>query len=619
MLLVQCFDMSLWYHHIPSLVIVGEYLCDPVLGARVSGERGGTSNGLTPPSLPLPPLVLDSGPSSTQSQSKSDKRKKSSGDVSHDLNDISNQTPHQKREFAAISLRNTLDALICFIDARCVMTRIHADLCWSMPQNHISNTETEDSCFSSQQNNQSISGARGRKWDKLAEQCQSVLDPVSCWAKEDDHMSRLAVLNVEKELKALQLALSSAHYLFECNLFNCVMNVRKLHVLLGKCLNLQTCLTLLYIRSALPELLGLMHIYFADASSSLEMLRKLPAQPCGLTTNRQTANQVEEIRAKSSSGAFKSIDMNSLIAEFVDKHASGESLAVILARKEGRDILKHAQQDGGIEEQGQDQPTSWVPIYVKSNLRDVKAIGAHEENHDSIFKRRNQGQNFVRMIRENFSIDNESVDKMNDSKKNDANQAKKEVARTATWPFNEWGQIEKLQTKHSSTKLTTYPSSYSIGLSHCHISSITDSICLSLIQSVSHAKRNRARASDDEIQQFMQDIVLKLCPDSILGINDVLHIKSSVLKVDEKISNHPKIEQRTTSLWSDSGWSDMQRKKVLHSLGLRQKNSPVMAPLKSPYVKRQLKSGKRRKKKPKNPLNHGHLDLFLGPELAQLL
>eukprot|EP00985_Skeletonema_marinoi_P014439 scaffold7319_cov73-Skeletonema_marinoi.AAC.1 len=34
-----------------------------------------------------------------------------------------------QRQIAARSLRNTLNALIAFIDARCVLVKIHADLC----------------------------------------------------------------------------------------------------------------------------------------------------------------------------------------------------------------------------------------------------------------------------------------------------------------------------------------------------------------------------------------------------------------------------------------------------------------------------------------------------------
>ena len=160
-------------------------------------------------------------------------------------------------------------------------------------------------------------------------------------------------------------------------------------------------------------------------------------------------------------------------------------------------------------------------------------------------------------------------------------------------------------------------------ISHCHISSITDSICLLVIQKEGPAKKHKA--SGDEIQQFMQMMVSKICPENLLNIKVVMRLKSELSHAEDSMSEYSKISRSnnnnnipaTTSLWSDSVWSDAQRKKILHSLGLRRKHSPVMAPLKSPYVRR---SGKRQKKKKiQNSINLGHLDFFLGTELSLLL
>ena len=56
------------------------------------------------------------------------------------------------------------------------------------------------------------------------------------------------------------------------SLFKCVLNVRRLHVLLRKISYRATSLPIMYIQSSFPELLAMMQIYFADAGTCLEML-----------------------------------------------------------------------------------------------------------------------------------------------------------------------------------------------------------------------------------------------------------------------------------------------------------------------------------------------------------
>mmetsp|Transcript_22217 Transcript_22217/g.41951 ORF Transcript_22217/g.41951 Transcript_22217/m.41951 type:complete len:286 (+) Transcript_22217:2-859(+) len=282
--------------------------------------------------------------------------------------------------------------------------------------------------------------------------------------------------------------------------------------------------------------------------------------------------------------------------------------------------------------------------------------GLDEKN--SIFKR-GQGPSLVRIIRENFSTDREADDSKRSDTDVENNNGAKERGMRPRWPFNEWSQIEKALTKQSSSTETTDVEKHCIEtfdaktfvsnndingkiqrqsstskqsrvLSHCHVSSITDSICLIVIQGVGNVKRQRAL--DDDILLFMRTMVCKLCPENLLSIKIVMRLKSDLLDVQENGLPQPREDSKTstpadnnnmptTSLWSDSSWSDSQRKKVLHSLGLRQKDSPVMAPLKSPYVRRQIsgKLGRHRKKKMKNSINHAHLDFFLGPELSRLL
>jgi hypothetical protein len=185
------------YRHIrEDCVIVGEYLCDPFLGKRLTKKR-----------LPPPPLKLDTPSSRSSSPEKGNASQvKFSGDGLHSTND--NLTSHERREYAAISLRKTLDALISFIDARCVLIRIHADL-------YCSPAEVGVGSSSPNKNNQHSLESRGRKWMALADQCQ-ITDTVSAWAKEEDCMLKGAVSIIEQELRALERILICIQYLLEC-------------------------------------------------------------------------------------------------------------------------------------------------------------------------------------------------------------------------------------------------------------------------------------------------------------------------------------------------------------------------------------------------------------------
>lgn len=367
------------------------------------------------------------------------------------------------------------------------------------------------------------------------------------------------------------------------SLFNCVLNVRRLHVLLGRTQYRQTCLPLLCVQSCLRELLAMMHIYFASTGSGLDMLR-----------NGKSSS------AKSSPGKSEVTDFNAYFSEFIDRNANnGPPLAVaVVHRTESRRSSAEEQQGVGNEE----YVTSWEPLYIKS------AAGS-SNTHDSIFKRRDQGPTL------------------------DATES----GGDRVGLFSDWSTIENALTTHSAlgtNDVKTYVcntvidgkfprrgsnSNHSKCIAHCYIVSITTSMCLIVVQEGSgHGKRNRL--SDDEVHLFMRNVTSKLLPNHLFRINIVTSLKSELFGIENKLPDHPTTANNlheTASLWSESGWSDTQRKKILHSLGLRRKNSPVMAPLKSPYVQRKL--GRQRKKKMKNSVNHGHLDLFLGPELSRLL
>jgi len=661
-----------------DLVVVGEYLCDPVLGARAgTGDKRSQR-------LPPPPLNFESSPEKKRHIG----RAKSGGNEARAPNDDCDgrrTTAHEKREFAAISLRNTLDALISFIDARCVLIRIHAELCCQSSQPFLlPPVEASDGGGArvSQKNGRfSDKGHGGGKWVALSDQCRSVMKPVSAWAGEGGCTAKRAAADVERELKALDLLLISINHLFECNLFNCVVNVRRLHVLLGKTTHKR--LPIMYIRSSLRELLAMMHIYFADASAGLEMLRhgqfpslQSPSTPRsgGLSSSRRSFNKSEDDATKSASGKSKSSDLNSLFAEFVGRFATANSLPLALAvvhRTGGsQDSTLDEHQEGEGDEDSNECPesvSSWEPRYMKSTVENdssgtVATGKSLNGTYDSFFKRRDQGHNLVRTIKENFSTDQGMVAKTSEPNVvGNANRAMRTGGATS-WPFDHWADIERVLSKHCMATETTELVKHDTALSdtrasisnndingkiqrrtsitnqskvisHCYISSISEKICLVVIQGVGHAKRHRA--SDDDIEQFMQKILPKLSPENLLSIKIVMGLKFELFEGQEKQQQSEQSNisasspndngtnvPNTTSLWSETGWSDDQRKKILQSLGLRRKHSPVMAPLKSPYVKRQIRGrlgGRQRKKRLKNSINHGHLDFFLGPELSHLL
>ncbi|KAL3770207.1 hypothetical protein ACHAWU_009147 [Discostella pseudostelligera] len=218
-----------------DLIIVGEYLCDPVLGARVGDSTSSNTNNAvsstlsTVAKLPLPPLVsgrIISPTDATRSKSLtlaplSSSPSELQGDISKARSADMNY--NERRELAAISFRETLDALIGFIDARCVLIRIHAVLCFQQKSlSHcISTTGEVGEDGSPMIMNNQISDAgreRRRKWSALAEQCQNALHPLSTLVTKDDDrcIPKLAVSNIEHEVKCLELVLTSIDRLLEC-------------------------------------------------------------------------------------------------------------------------------------------------------------------------------------------------------------------------------------------------------------------------------------------------------------------------------------------------------------------------------------------------------------------
>lgn len=205
-----------------DLIIVGEYLCDPVLGSshtNIGNEpsiisnniSNGTSSEFTPQS------TFEFTPqSSPQKKYREYGRSQSQPSTPEKNNDAvqfsADSSPSRRstalnhddeteigRQIAAKSLRNTLDALIAFVDARCVLVKIHADLCcW-----YAAAAAPPD-------------GVSGNKWTTLAEQCRLTMAKLSFWTASRGTMVQAALLKLEIELKALQLALLSVYHMMEC-------------------------------------------------------------------------------------------------------------------------------------------------------------------------------------------------------------------------------------------------------------------------------------------------------------------------------------------------------------------------------------------------------------------
>ena len=163
---VECSDSSrgskrliALYHQIRGdLIIVGEYLCDPVLGSRAVENK--------PSQDLIPPLPYQEEDLVTQLKPKLSK--------SVDESNSKNTDSIDARRVAALSLRDKLSNLISFIEARCVLIKAHADLCtWDTSPDSFSTTAVA-----------------------VAKRCESIL------------LTSPLTATIQREAKALNLALT---------------------------------------------------------------------------------------------------------------------------------------------------------------------------------------------------------------------------------------------------------------------------------------------------------------------------------------------------------------------------------------------------------------------------
>ena len=321
----------------------------------------------------------------------------------------------------------------------------------------------------------------------------------------------------------------------------------------------------MYIQSSLPKLLALMHVFFAkDTVQNVPTIP--PPTPQSAMSHHSSVKQKGGLQTSSTE---KKTDFVALFHEFTLNNSSGFPLVVAVAVYKARQTASGKQKPSG---DVNNSDSKWNPLYVSSPL---------------------------------YNSSEGPVEK-------------------------KWAQIDDLLSKHCSSVKTSYPLKYSIesvvsgenrgaNLSpnrkeYCHISSVSESLCLFVIQGVGSSKWQSS--SDDAINRFLRNTAPKLCVENLLSADVVIQLKSEILAVNSnQLRGSDKIQP--ISLWSESGWSASQQKEVLHSLGIRKNHSPVLAPLRSPYVKRQIRNlGHQRQKK---TMNRGHFDFFLGPDIGLLL
>ena len=347
------------------------------------------------------------------------------------------------------------------------------------------------------------------------------------------------------------------------------------------------CLPILYMHHCLPELMAMMHIYFAHfVDKEMMHLNSISTSSTStlITTSLQSTLSVGVESNKFTDFAYLFSEFinanintdtpltNALVQGFIDVNIVSH-LAVALVHRS-----KKAVQYSSVEERQQNDDASdiWTTLYMKCGKDDY-------------------------------------------------------------WPYNNyWAQIESVLTNHCSTPgVTNDPVKHTIVSAigggnmgsprqsvFCHTAAINDSICLIVIQGASGQTKMHQR--DKEIHTFLRSMVTKLSPENLLCVRALSEIKlklyATVIEDKDRSRHRNSNVQVSSPLWSEIDWSHDQGNKVLHSLGLRKVSSPVIAPLTSPYVNRKMRQlgEKHRMKSLKTSMNHGHLDFFLGSQLSKL-
>ena len=324
----------------------------------------------------------------------------------------------------------------------------------------------------------------------------------------------------------------------------------------------------------------MMHIFFAEESTAHSVPSVQPPIPQSIMSRHSTAKKKGDLQPSSTG---KTTNFVALFNEFIRKHSSGVSLAVVVAVHKTRQPAESSEKQNPSEgEANNGSDTKWKPLYVSSSLK-----ATLKTTNNRLDERYGTG-----------------------------------------WPLNHWAQIHELVDIHCSSTPTSDPVKYTIESviagdisganqspsrrEYCHLSSISDSLCLVVIHGAGSAKWQNS--SDNAIQHFLRCTVPKLCVENLLSLDVVIRLKSELYAENDSKHQRRSDHVQSITLWSESGWSASQQNQ---SLGLRRKHSPVIEPLRSPYVKRQIRKlgreGQRRKS------NRGHFDFFLGSDIGQLL
>jgi len=344
----------------------------------------------------------------------------------------------------------------------------------------------------------------------------------------------------------------------------------------------------------------MMKVIFDNNASESPLLSRSPSLLKHKAQKSEEAGQLEQI-----------------FSEFVQINESGPPLAVIVVRRNAQN-----EREGEVESLpvgATHSPISmgWSPLYMKSTLDKSRADTASAQTNNLL----------VQMIRDNFGGSNENKTNSNTIQQSDSERE----------AFADWPRIEKYLTAHTGMNAKTYnmyssPNKHtpspsvnnnqskarSNATSKFHIVRITEIISIIAVQGASPRTKSRQVSN---LEESLLKLALRFRPENIFSASSVLLAKTSVApRFNTERGENSKKRPEISALWSGTGWSDVQRKQVLHSLGLRSKHSPVVsAPLKSPYVRRQMSRMRQRKKKKRNSLNTGHLVMFLGPELSHLI
>lgn len=361
--------------------------------------------------------------------------------------------------------------------------------------------------------------------------------------------------------------------------FNCVTLTRKVYIQIKNAP--ADYLPIAYIRLLLKGVLSLMHIYFATRSgqdkSADNQFSMTRSDSGGSKASRMSFTLTSQSPIHVAKPPTTVRNVKELLRDFILRHRNGASLFMGV-------VTRKATNTNGSTE---DLKSRWLPLFVSSNTPGGSV-----------------GQELVN-------------------------------ANWLAWPFNLWLSIEDLIDEYllaSILEPKQYDIEYkasrgnNIKIQHANrqmqVRRVSSQIYVTMVQdsplvifAVQECEifNKRKRAGSTEVLGALGEAARLASPNFIVRpevVRTIYETETTANMGDASITS-------STTFWNENKWSESQQKNVLHSLGLRQKNSPVMPPLKSPYIKH--RTFQRRRRRNKKSLNHGHFDFFLGQELSACL